>query len=193
VKKIGDLIGGHDVRGREWTVRDHSPNHQDERVPHDQIAVTGTYNRAVIKTSTKAQLADDARALKALRAGRKPPVRCSRCKRLTTGTVYLRGNGAACQACSVDLFAGERWKLRVEPCEICGREIAKLGWMHWPGGKERVCSEWCRHERWKASRRVTHEPQPCIVCGEEFAPSRSDARTCSARCRQRLRRARALH
>jgi hypothetical protein len=32
------------------------------------------------------------------------------------------------------------------------------------------------------------QPKLCASCGELFTPSRSDARTCSDRCRQRLRR-----
>ena len=31
-------------------------------------------------------------------------------------------------------------------------------------------------------RRVKHEPRPCVECGEQFVPRRSDALVCSKRC-----------
>jgi hypothetical protein len=43
-------------------------------------------------------------------------------------------------------------------------------------------------ERINARRRVEQEPKVCASCGATFMPARSDARTCSDRCRQRLRR-----
>jgi predicted nucleic acid-binding Zn ribbon protein len=53
-----------------------------------------------------------------------------------------------------------------------------------------ICSERCEAERKKARRRVRQIPRPCIACGKDFIPTRSDAKTCSDRCRQRLHRGR---
>ena len=38
-------------------------------------------------------------------------------------------------------------------------------------------------------RRVTPQPKTCEVCGTTFTPARSDAKTCSAKCRMALSRA----
>ncbi len=89
-------------------------------------------------------------------------------------------------------WAGERLDLpRSAPCEGCGREI---GWARrwWWGYASNpgvwVCSPECRRERDARRRRIEPKPKVCEVCGETFTPKRSDARTCSDRCRQRLRR-----
>ncbi len=47
-----------------------------------------------------------------------------------------------------------------------------------------------QREAHNARRRVAPKPKTCTVCGETFTPGRSDAQTCSARCRQALRRLR---
>lgn len=73
------------------------------------------------------------------------------------------------------------------PCEVCGHEIA---WLHPRNTSIRVCSHDCAAERLNRRRRVEHEPRVCSVCDDTFTPTRSDAVTCSDRCRQRLRRAR---
>ena len=49
-----------------------------------------------------------------------------------------------------------------------------------------------QRKRHNERRRVTPQPMVCEVCGKSFTPRRSDARTCSDRCRQRLHRAK-LH
>ncbi len=47
---------------------------------------------------------------------------------------------------------------------------------------------------YNATRRVVHEPRPCVECGELFTPRRSDRTICSTRCRwarkRRLKRER---
>jgi predicted nucleic acid-binding Zn ribbon protein len=68
-----------------------------------------------------------------------------------------------------------------KPCGHCGRSIR---WGY-PAG---FCSDRCAYEAGKVARRVDRKPRACEVCGEEFTPKRSDAKTCSDRCRQRLRR-----
>ena len=77
--------------------------------------------------------------------------------------------------------------LPARPCEVCGHEIA---WLHPRYSSIRVCSNDCAAERLNRRRRVKHEPRICPVCDETFTPTRSDAATCSDRCRQRLRRSR---
>jgi len=79
------------------------------------------------------------------------------------------------------------WLLPGRPCEVCGHEIA---WLRPRNASIRVCSYDCAAERLNRRRRAKHEPRVCPVCGEAFTPTRSDAVTCSDRCRQRLRRSR---
>ena len=47
----------------------------------------------------------------------------------------------------------------------------------------------CYQRAWRANRRREPEPIACASCGESFKPTRSDARFCSDRCRQRAHRA----
>jgi predicted nucleic acid-binding Zn ribbon protein len=67
-------------------------------------------------------------------------------------------------------------------CVICGTSVA---WYH----PQAVCSPSCYRELRNQRRRVQHTERPCAECGEPFTPARSDARTCSDRCRQRAHRA----
>lgn len=59
--------------------------------------------------------------------------------------------------------------------------------------KDRACCTDCEHtaamRRDRERHRIRHEPIVCTVCGKMFDPKRSDATTCSNRCRQaRFRR-----
>jgi hypothetical protein len=45
-----------------------------------------------------------------------------------------------------------------------------------------------RAEAYKAARRVLHEPRPCVECGEDFTPNRSDQIVCSTSCRWKRKR-----
>ena len=55
---------------------------------------------------------------------------------------------------------------------------------------ERCCCDDClrkvTNERARLRRRVIHKDTTCEVCGKTFTPKRSDAVTCSNKCRQRL-------
>jgi hypothetical protein len=74
-------------------------------------------------------------------------------------------------------------------CETCGREIR-----HWdysqpiPSACCAECKRLASNKRSRERRRVVHEPKLCAHCGEMFTPTRSDANTCSSKCRQKLYR-----
>jgi predicted nucleic acid-binding Zn ribbon protein len=52
------------------------------------------------------------------------------------------------------------------------------------------CERRARYDRNNLRRRVFHRRIACPVCWRTFVPTRSDARTCSARCRAALHRQR---
>jgi predicted nucleic acid-binding Zn ribbon protein len=59
------------------------------------------------------------------------------------------------------------------------------------GDRSKFCSDECRwtyHNRLRHDRGEPDRQKVCEVCGTEFTATRSDAKTCSPRCRQRLRR-----
>jgi predicted nucleic acid-binding Zn ribbon protein len=61
------------------------------------------------------------------------------------------------------------------------------------GDRSKFCSDECRwtyHNRLRHERTEGERQKVCEVCGTEFTASRADAKTCSPRCRQRLRRQR---
>ena len=145
----------------------------------------------------------------------KPPlIKCEGCKKRIKGTVYFQSHYGRprCADCTREARRerGVQWyemfgaKLgetfeeflaksdtelpRSRDCVVCGREIAWVIHKRW--GSPWVCSSECEAERANAKRRVQPEPKICEVCGKSFTPKRSDARTCSDRCRQRLRRSR---
>jgi putative metallohydrolase (TIGR04338 family) len=72
-------------------------------------------------------------------------------------------------------------------CLGCGMVLATSA------GKRRFCSDRCRHtyhNRLRHERGEGDRQKVCEVCGTAFIASRADAKTCSAACRQRLRRQR---
>jgi len=73
-------------------------------------------------------------------------------------------------------------------CRECGRSGFRWWQMHRWRSPERMRCQAC-YER--ARRRKKREARPLIACdhcGESFKPTRSDARFCSDRCRQRAHR-----
>ena len=59
------------------------------------------------------------------------------------------------------------------------------------GSRSKFCSDKCRwthHNHLRTERAEQSRQKICVVCGVEFRASRVDAKTCSPRCRQRLRR-----
>jgi hypothetical protein len=83
-------------------------------------------------------------------------------------------------------------------CEVCGEPfVSRERAVH----SIHVCSKACcraRHNAVSAAtaraayRPVTNDPRSCTVCGTAFVPKRSDAKTCSPRCRTAAHRARTL-
>jgi putative metallohydrolase (TIGR04338 family) len=70
-------------------------------------------------------------------------------------------------------------------CLQCRRELSIVGRRH------KFCSDvcsWTYHNHLRHLRGDEDRQKVCVVCGVEFISKRSDAKTCSPRCRQRLRR-----
>jgi predicted nucleic acid-binding Zn ribbon protein len=85
-------------------------------------------------------------------------------------------------------------------CPGCGRKVHLLGGGEMQGWRDRrgfLCSDRCQNRVYGARYRARH-PRPrrmvpliqCQVCGENFAPKRADAKTCSQACRQKAYRQR---
>jgi hypothetical protein len=78
-------------------------------------------------------------------------------------------------------------------CEVCGRRVKPPRWVkRRDGGKVFFCSEGCAGGADAIARRVEPTERECVVCSERFTPARSDARYCSAACRQDAYRKRKL-
>lgn len=68
-------------------------------------------------------------------------------------------------------------------CLSCGQNLAT--------NRARFCSDTCRytyHNRLRRKRSEAERNKVCEACRTKFTATRSDAKTCSARCRQRLKR-----
>jgi predicted nucleic acid-binding Zn ribbon protein len=82
-------------------------------------------------------------------------------------------------------------RYRVGSCEGCGRSIHRFPTRarHW------LCSDRCgdllnnQRQIWK--RAAARAGKICTVCGESFDPGKSNAVTCSQKCRQKAYRQRA--
>jgi hypothetical protein len=80
----------------------------------------------------------------------------------------------------------------LKTCIICGSEFFRAG-------RVDTCTPKCAKVRRDQTRtrgnwhrqpvKVEHEPQYCDHCGDEFLPTRKDARFCSGRCRVAAHRA----
>ncbi len=83
----------------------------------------------------------------------------------------------------------------VSKCAHCGAEIVRT----YGKNRHRFCSNTCADGNaayLKADRReydyytpVVRDPIPCAVCATPFVPTRSDAKTCSVKCRVKRHRA----
>jgi predicted nucleic acid-binding Zn ribbon protein len=70
-------------------------------------------------------------------------------------------------------------------CLECGMALS-------PGASRTFCSDKCRwthHNRERHHRSAAGREKTCEVCDKEFTAARSDAKTCSPKCRQKARRA----
>lgn len=85
------------------------------------------------------------------------------------------------------------------PCANCGRVVHDAAWRF--SRRYRYCCHHCEltdqsARAASAARQRRAEARgpsrACVECGETFEPSRADARFCSARCKQKAYRRRAL-
>jgi hypothetical protein len=126
-------------------------------------------------------------------------LRCDECWLPIDGSVtlikdYRRHTKSLCLLCSLRTPSNrgfyrrgapiEEGRIRRRRCKQCGR-IMRLIW-----SDADHCCDACKAKTYNESRPVTREPMLCEVCGIEFIPPRSDAKTCSNRCRQAAHRAR---
>jgi hypothetical protein len=102
----------------------------------------------------------------------------------------------------------DEWTRRLEPthakaeCASCGRTCIldrdrkkfKKSWLKYHGERRTFCSQRCRvrHNNQKRSERLEEKRAgtECQECGDTFTPDRSDAKYCSAACKQRAYRKR---
>ena len=73
-------------------------------------------------------------------------------------------------------------------CGVCGEAF----YSYKDNFDASYCSPQCKYEAAKRRKRVEHAEQRCTHCGKTFLPRRSDARHCSAACRQAEYRKRLL-
>ena len=111
----------------------------------------------------------------------------------------LDGGGLGHLACAnlegIDSPRALEW---ARPCPACGRPLIAVHlsfWRHsWQPdrwGPDRYCGPACAAQARNARRRAARAlgPRPCECCGQEYQPSRRDARYCSTRCRVAAHRA----
>jgi hypothetical protein len=125
-----------------------------------------------------------------------------------------RSSDPICLGCTMDAIEEPTWRQRwrgssyrrgdyTEPrwrrlrCLGCGHPMrlwpSRRPWRDPPLNAQACCSDCERtayNRRQSDRRRVHHKEIACVVCGGEFVPTRSDATTCSNRCRQAAHRAR---
>jgi hypothetical protein len=78
------------------------------------------------------------------------------------------------------------WNWRRMRCLGCGQPMRIDASVRF-GPPRTCCADCARTAEYRANnlrRRVTREPKTCPECGNQFTPKRSDAVTCSDRCRQ---------
>ena len=101
---------------------------------------------------------------------------------------YPQANWCATCAGKRSGFGGSDWHRAT--CPACDRVV----YTDWCYGTRRhlYCSQRCARRGEVARRVAAHAKargsRTCPVCGEVFTPKRSDAQTCSHRCRTRLYR-----
>jgi hypothetical protein len=100
--------------------------------------------------------------------------------------------GSVCGDCKNQYWSwGQQWE-SAEPCAHCARRVIRSGRRKRP--KYVVCGAACRAavygEVARGRRRLPS--RRCADCGNDFVPKRSDAEYCSAACKQRAYRKRAI-
>jgi hypothetical protein len=79
-----------------------------------------------------------------------------------------------------------------EPCRNCGRPVINDRKPRGAKLKYVVCDDECRRAFHAARAKERRKPpmRACLSCGKQYEPKRTDARYCSAACKQRAHRAR---
>jgi hypothetical protein len=162
-----------------------------------------TNERAVLAVMT---VAAEQNYRAALRAEKVPRVTCSRCQRTLKPdesmiwqwlpSWYHRRSVEVCLRCHRKEHKSEHASRLAEaeqrPCETCARMMYLDGYHRFHARRPLTCSYQCNYRRklkhQLERKQVEHEPMPCARCGEMFTPTRSDANTCSSKCRQKLYR-----
>ena len=139
-----------------------------------------------------------------------PVVVWHRERRHAAGAGYVKTRG--CMECVNDALNGElvgrplslsrglrviggesRIHVRETECNHCGRSMVFATETNYkePYTRTAYCSKHCRDEHATRQRK----PKICKVCFVRFVPARSDAKTCSPACKQKLYRQRkhAIH
>jgi hypothetical protein len=104
----------------------------------------------------------------AFRTGSYTKFLCEPCAKKEWTSIYL----GACVHCSIPVYSNQgyaHYVTKVVPSPI-------------------VCSSSCnkaaRLKRRKDARSLHRTARACLACGQQFVPTRTDAKTCSNRCRQ---------
>lgn len=131
-----------------------------------------------------------------------PSVTCSRCQRdmprdpakgeqfwtIRTGQEFFEPPDAKPVCIGCMRWDERGWRRQITPtCPICAKPGEVV--MRWR--MRLYCSDACREEarRQRRRRQRSQHRLTCTVCGDEFSATRTDARTCSVRCRVRAHRA----
>lgn len=118
---------------------------------------------------------------------------CGRCGEnlAPDAAVWRTRRDLICTTCWQDSFERRTlmWRMVGRPCLHCNRPVHKRGWP-----RDVFCCAQCEAryvgEQRRAQRAAARAGRVCSQCGETFEPPRSDAKYCSATCRQRAHRAR---
>jgi len=138
----------------------------------------------------------------ALRVETVPRVTCARCQRKFKPNEPMVWQWRYCESVRVCLRCDRSEHesehpdrladLDQQPCETCGRPMYFDCYHSFHRRRPLTCSYQCSYRRklkhQSERKRVEHEPRLCARCGEMFEPRRSDANTCSGKCRQKLYR-----
>jgi hypothetical protein len=96
----------------------------------------------------------------------------------------------ACETCYTDTIAAGKMdpkNHRATICPWCERPLTFTFQQHWRDARRKIADACCRDcENHIEYGHVKPKSISCVVCNTEFVPKRSDATTCSNRCRQQL-------
>jgi hypothetical protein len=96
-----------------------------------------------------------------------------------------------CGSCAPEWLSSERDDVVTQLCAYCERPMVSR--LDLSELRRTLCSDPCRRayqNQVRKERRTEERNKVCEVCGEEFTATRRDAKTCSARCKQKAYRQR---